>query len=350
MMPCRPHFTVAVTAMLLVAIATALPASAQDDVAAFYRGKTIQLRVGSAAGGGYDVIARAIARHMGRHIPGNPAITVQNVTGGGGLKLLNDLYTVAPKDGSVIGAGISGTPTGALLTPAVTKFDPRNFPWLGSAGTETFLVVITDRAPVQKLEDLFKRELVVGASASGGASVDFPIVSNAIIGTKFKVVSGYPAANVVVKIAMPAGEVDGCSVYTLSGVRTQNAREYAEGKIRILAQWGMKSDPQLPEVPLMPLGKTKADHQLFELLYSRGNYGRPYMLPPGVPPARVAALRQAFAAVFKDPAFVAEADKQKLEVGYISAEEIAGLTERIMATPPEVVARVQALLPGGGVQ
>jgi len=340
---------VAAVAIATVALATALPASAQDDVAAFYKGKTIQLRVGSAAGGGYDVIARSIARHMGRHIPGNPSIAVQNVTGGGGLKLLNDLYTVAAKDGSVIGAGISGTPTGALLTPTVTKFDPRNFSWLGSAGTETFLVVITDRAPVQKLEDLFKRELVIGASASGGASVDFPLVSNAIIGTKFKIVSGYPAANVVVKIAMPAGEVDGCSVYTLSGIRTQHAREYAEGKIRILAQWGMKQDPQIPDAPLMPLG-TKADYQLFELLYARSNYGRPYMVPPGVPPARVAALRAAFAAVFKDPAFVAEADKQKLEVDHISAEEITGLTERVMATPPEVVARIQALLPGGGGQ
>ena len=331
-------------------LATAAPASAQDDVAAFYKGKTIQLRVGSAAGGGYDLIARTIARHMGRHIPGNPTIAVQNVTGGGGLKLLNDLYTVAAKDGTVIGAGISGTPTGALLTPAVTKFDPRHFSWLGSAGTETFLVVITDRAPVQKLEDLFKRELIVGASASGGASVDFPIVANAILGTKFKVVSGYPAANVVVKIAMPAGEVDGCSVYTLSGIRAQHAREFADGKIRILAQWGMKPDPQIPDVPLMPLGTSKADHQLFELLYSRGNYGRPYMLPPGVPPARIAALRTAFAALFKDSTFLAEAKKQKLEVDHISAADITSLTERVMTTPPEVVSRIQSLLPGGGVQ
>ena len=133
-------------------------------------------------------------------------------------------------------------------------------------------------------------------------------------------------------------------------MRTQHAREYAEGKIRMLAQWGMKPDPQIPDVPLMPLGTTEADQQLFELLYARGNYGRPYMLPPGVPPARVAALRAAFAAVFKDPAFLAEADKQKLEVDYISADEITGLTERVMATPPEVVARIQALLPGGGVQ
>jgi tripartite-type tricarboxylate transporter receptor subunit TctC len=338
------------TATLVVSVLAPLPAIAQDEVAGFYKGKTIQLRVGSAAGGGYDAIARTIARHMGRHIPGQPAITVQNVTGGGGLKLLNDLYTVAPKDGTVFGAGISGTPTGALLTPAVTKFDPRNFSWLGSAGTETFLVVITDRAPVQKLEDLFKRELVIGASASGSASVDFPVVANAVLGTKFKIVSGYPAANVVVKIAMPAGEVDGCSVYTLSGVRTQHAREFAEGKIRMLAQWGMNPDPQIPDVPLMPLGKTEADRQLFEVLYARSNYGRPYMLPPGVPLARVAALRTAFAAVFKDPAFLADAEKQRLEVAHISADEIAGLTQRVMATPPAVVARIQQLLPGGGAQ
>jgi tripartite-type tricarboxylate transporter receptor subunit TctC len=327
-----------------------LLAHAQDDVAAFYMGRTVQLRVGSAAGGGYDLIARTIARHMGRHIPGQPVIAVQNVTGGGGLKLLNDLYTVAPKDGSVIGAGISGTPTGALLTPGVTRFDPRNFAWLGSAGTETFLVVITDKAAVQTLPDLFKRELVVGASASGSASVDFPTVTNAILGTKFKIVSGYKAASEVVKIAMPAGEVDGISVYTLSGLRTQHQREVKEGKFRMLVQWGMTRNPEIPDVPLMPLGKTKEDHQLFELLYARSNYGRPYMLPPGVPAARVAALRKAFEAVFKDPAFMAEAKKQKIEVAYISAAEIAALTERVMATPKPVVARIQKLLPGGGTR
>lgn len=341
-----------VTRLIAMAIfaLVSLPAAAQNDVAAFYKGKTIQLRVGSAAAGGYDTIARTISRHMGRLIPGAPTIAVQNVTGGGGLKVLNDLYAVAPKDGTVIGAGISGTPTGALLTPAVAKFDPRHFAWLGSAGTETFLVVITDRAPVQRLDNLFKQELIVGASASGGASTDFPLVANAILGTKFRVVSGYPAANVVVKIAMPAGEVDGCAVYTLSGIRTQAAQEFADGKIRILAQWGMKPDPQIPDVPLMPLGTTESDRQLFEVLYARGNYGRPYFLPPGVPPTRVAALRKAFAEVFNDPAFRADVEKQRLEVNFISAEEISALTERVMATSKDTVARIHALLPGGGVQ
>jgi hypothetical protein len=163
-------------------------------------------------------------------------------------------------------------------------------------------------------------------------------------------VSGYKAASEVVKIAMPAGEVDGISVYTLSGLRTQHARELKEGKFRMLVQWGMKQDPDIPDVPLMPLGKTKEDHQLFERLYARGNYGRPYMLPPGVPAARVAALRKAFAAVFNDPAFKAEVDKQRLEVAYISDEEITGLTERVMATPKSVVTRIQKLLPGGGTR
>jgi tripartite-type tricarboxylate transporter receptor subunit TctC len=325
-----------------------LPGQAQDEVGSFYKGKTIQLRVGSEVGGGYDIIARTIARHMGKYIPGQPNIVVQNVTGGGGLKLLNELYAVSPRDGTVIGAGISGTPTGALITPGVAKFDPRQFGWLGSAGTETFLVVVTDKSPVQTLDELFNKQLIIGATASGSASVDFPLVTNSILGTKFKIVAGYTAASVVLKIAMPAGEVDGCSVYTLSGLKSQYAREVAEGRIRMLTQWGMKIDPEIANVPLMPLGKTEADRQLFEVLYARGSYGRPYMIPPGVPPTRADALRNAFAAVFKDQAFQAEADKQKIELAWISADDMAQLTNRVMATPPEVVARLNALLPGGG--
>jgi tripartite-type tricarboxylate transporter receptor subunit TctC len=337
----------AVAAFVLCSFAP-IPSLAQDEVAAFYKGKTIQLRVGSEVGGGYDLIGRTIARHMGKYIPGQPNIVVQNVTGGGGLKVLNDLYNVSARDGTVIGAGISGTPTGALITPGVAKFDPRKFGWLGSAGTETFLVVVTDKSPVQTLDQLFENQLIIGATASGSASVDFPLVTNSVLGTKFKIVAGYSAASVVLKVAMPSGEVDGCSVYTLSGLKSQYAREVAEGKVRMLLQWGMQKDPEIPNVPLMPLGKTEADHQLFELLYARGSYGRPYMLPPGVPPARLEALRNAYAAVFKDPAFQAEADKQKIEMSWISADTISQLTERVMATPPEVVSRLNALLPGGG--
>jgi tripartite-type tricarboxylate transporter receptor subunit TctC len=331
-------------------MAFVLPAMAQDEVAGFYKGRTVTVQVGSAAGGNYDLIARTIARHMGKHIPGRPTLTVQNVPGGGGLKLLNQLYALGPHDGTVIGAGISGTPTGALLTPGVAKFDPRKFEWLGSAGTETFVVVITDKARVQKFDDLFKHELVIGASASGSASVDFPTVANAILGTKFKIVSGYRSAGVVLKMAMPRGEVEGCSVYTLSGLKSQYEREWKEGKIRILVQWGMKKDPEIANVPLMPLGKTEADHQLFEVLYARGSYGRPYMLPPGVPKARVAAMRKAFADTFKDPEFIAEANRLKLDASWISAKTIAALTDRVMATPKTVVDRINKLLPAGGTR
>jgi tripartite-type tricarboxylate transporter receptor subunit TctC len=341
--------TVATLAVVLSVVAP-LPSLAQDDVASFYRGKTIALQVGSDAGGQYDVIARTVARHMGKHVPGQPAIVVQNVPGSGGLKLLNQLYAVGARDGTMIGAGISGTTTGALLTPAVAKFDPRQFAWIGSAGTETFIVVITDKSRVQTLDELYSKELIIGGSASGSASVDFPTVANAILGTKFKIISGYPAAGPIVKIAMPAGEVEGCSVYTLSALKSQHERDWKAGKIRILAQWGTKKDPEIPDVPMFPLGKTEADHQLFELLYARQNYGRPYMAPPGVPPARVAALRNAFTTVFNDPAFRADVEKQKLDVSWISDSEMSQLTDRVMATPPEVVARIQALLPGGGGQ
>jgi tripartite-type tricarboxylate transporter receptor subunit TctC len=339
-------FGIAAAAIALLAWCT--PGRAQDEVAAFYKGKTLQLQIGSDAGGNYDVIGRTIARHMGRFIPGQPNIVVQNVPGAGGLKLLNQLYAVGARDGTVIGAGISGTPTGALLTPGVAKFDPREFGWIGSAGTETFIVVITDKSRVQTLDQLYSNELIIGGSASGSASVDFPVVANAILGTKFKIVSGYPAAGVIVKLAMPAGEVEGCSVFTLSALKAQFEREWKEGKIRILAQWGTKIDPEIANVPMFPLGKTEQDHQLFDVLYARQNYGRPYMVPPGVPPARLEALRAAFAAVFKDPTFQAEADKQKLDVSWISADELKRLTERVMATSPEVVSRIHALLPGGG--
>lgn len=335
--------------ILLVAMAfTPVAAPAQDNVASFYKGRTVTLQVGSDPGGQYDAIARTVARHLGRHIPGEPALVVQNVPGSGGLKLLNQLYAVGARDGTVIGAGISGTATGALLTPAVARFDPRKFSWLGSAGTETFIVVITDKSRVQTLDQLYSNELIIGGSASGSASVDFPTVANAILGTKFKIVSGYTAASTIVKLAMPAGEVEGCSVYTLSALKSQHERDWEAGKIRILAQWGTRKDPEIPDVPMFPLGKTEADHQLFELLYARQNYGRPYMLPPGVPPARLAALRGAFAAVFEDAAFKADAEKQRLDMSHISADEMAALTDRVMATPPAVVARIHALLPGGG--
>ena len=203
-------FSVRKIAAVAIMLSAPLTSHAQDDVARFYRGKAVTVQVGSEAGGQYDMIARTVARHIGKHIPGQPAIVVQNVPGGGGLKLLNQLYAVGARDGTVIGAGISGTATGALLTPGVAKFDPRQFAWLGSAGTETFIVVITDQSRVQKLDELYTRELIIGGSASGSASVDFPLVANAILGTKFKIVSGYPSAGVIVKMAMPAGEVEGC--------------------------------------------------------------------------------------------------------------------------------------------
>ena len=331
-------------AILAVGLAPADAARSQDAVADFYRGRTVILQVGSEAGGGYDQVGRLVARHIGRYIPGQPSVIVQNVPGAGGLQLLNQLYGVAPKDGTVIGAGISGTPTGALLTPNIAKFDPRRFAWLGSAGTEALIVVITDRAPVQNLEQLYKTELVVGATASGSASVDFPAVTNALLGTRFKVVSGYTGAGAVVKLAMPSGEVDGCAAYVWSALKTSYAKELAAGKIRVLAQWGTEKDAELPDVPLFPAGKTASDRSLFEILYARQNYGRPYMAPPGVPPERIAALRAAFAAIFEDASFRSDAERQKLDLNWVSAATLEALTERLMASPPDVVARLHALL------
>ena len=339
-----PSWRAALFVLVLLFAAGAARAQTPDAVADFYRGKTVTLQVGSEAGGGYDQVGRLVARHIGRYIPGQPAVIVQNVPGAGGLQLLNNLYGVAPKDGTVIGAGISGTPTGALLTPNVAKFDPRRFAWLGSAGTETLIVVVSDRAPVKVLDALYKTELVVGGTASGSASVDFPAVTNALLGTRFKVVAGYTGAGQVVKLAMPGGEVDGCAAYVWTALKTSYAKELAAGNIRVLAQWGTAKDPELPDVPLFPTGKSEADRNLLEILYARQDYGRPYMAPPGVPAERVAALRRAFAAIFKDESFRADAEKQKLDLNWVSAETLEALTVRLMASPPEVVQRLHALL------
>jgi tripartite-type tricarboxylate transporter receptor subunit TctC len=330
--------------VLVALLGAAGDAAAQDGVGDFYRGKTLILQIGSEAGGGYDQVGRLVARHIGRYVPGQPNVIVQNVPGAGGLQLLNELYGVAPKDGTVIGAGISGTPTGALLTPRIARFDPRQFAWLGSAGTETLIVVVTDRAPVQNLADLYKTELVVGGTASGSASVDFPAITNALLGTRFKVVTGYTGAGAVLKLAMPSGEVDGCAAYVWSALKTTYPKELAAGTVRVLAQWGSARDPELPDVPLFPEGSSASDRSLFEILYARQNYGRPYMAPPGVPQQRVAALRAAFAAIFKDAAFRADAERQKLDLNWVSAETLEALTARLMASPPDVVARVHALL------
>jgi tripartite-type tricarboxylate transporter receptor subunit TctC len=326
---------------LLIAVA---PAAAQQSVADFYKGKTIRIIVGVGVGSGYDLNARVLARTLPSHIPGNPTVIVQNQPGAGSLSMTNALYNTGPFDGTVIGASFNGMPTAPLLEPSGARFDPNKLNWLGSTNRETQVTYVWHTAPVQKLADLYTTELIVGAQAPGSTQYDFPILLNHLFGTKFKVVTGYESTPKI-HLAMESGEVQGNGATNWSTLKALSSNWIEEKKIRVIMQWGLKKNPELTDVPLvLDLAKTPSDRQALELALARLEFGRPFFLPPNVPPERVDALRRAFDATVKDPAFLADADKSKIEVDPLTGEQVATLVEQVSHTPAETVARVRAAM------
>ena len=325
-------------------LGAAAPAAAQDDVAAFYRGKQLHIMVGTAAGGGYDLFARIVARHIASHIPGEPVVVVQNLPAAGGLVMTNQLYAMVPRDGTVIGAPINGIPTAPLLAPAGAHFDAEKLNWLGSTNREPYVAFVWHTAPVQTLADLRSRDLVVGATAPGTTMVDFPLITNAILGTRFKVVRGYEGT-AQINNAIERGEVEGQGGVGWAAVKAQVPGWITDKKIKVIAQYGLRRHTQLPDVPnVLDLATSDADRRALTTLFARTEYGRPYFLPPEVPAARVSALRRAFAATMRDPAFIADAAKLQLEIDPMTGEELQGLIGELGRTPPDVVARVRAIL------
>jgi tripartite-type tricarboxylate transporter receptor subunit TctC len=334
-----------VHALLVVSICTgiAMPASAQDDVAAFYKGKQLRMIVGSAAGGGYDLFARIVARHIVHHIPGNPSIIVQNQPAAGGVVMTNQLYSQGPKDGTVIGVPINGLPTAPLLQSG-TQFDPTRLIWLGSTNREAYVAFLWHTAPVSSIAELTSKEVVVGATTPGTTMVDFPLLVNAVLGLKFKVVRGY-AGTPQINLAIERGEVQGMGGLGWASVKAQTPHWIAEKKIKVLAQYGLARYPELADVPTMlELAKSDADRQAMTMLFARTEYGRPYFLPPDVPAERVTALRRAFDATMRDAAFIADAAKLQFDVDALTGEQVQALVGQLAATPRDVVARVRAAL------
>ena len=336
-----PHRLVAILSALLLWVA---PARSADDVAAFYRGRQLRIVVGTAAGGGYDLFARAVARHIGAHIPGNPAVIVQNLPAAGGMVMTNQLYASAPRDGSVIGAPINGIPTAPLIAPAGAHFDATRLIWLGSTNREPYVAFVWRTAPVQSLAELRTRELIVGATAPGTTMVDFPLLTNDILGTKFRIVRGYEGTPQI-NTAIERGELEGQGGIGWAAVKAQVPQWITERKIKVIAQYGLKRHPDLADVPTMlELANSDPDRQALTMLFARTEYGRPYFLPPEVPAARVEALRRAFDATMRDPAFVSDAAKLQLEIDPMTGEAVQALVGDLAATPPDVVARVRAIL------
>jgi len=344
----RAAARIGATALALsAALAAAAPAAAQQSVAEFYKGKTVRVIVGVGVGSGYDLNARVLARTLPAHIPGNPTVIVQNQPGAGSLAMTNALYNNGPFDGTVIGASFNGMPTTPLLEPAGARFDPVKLNWLGSTNRETQITYVWHTAPVQKLADLYTTELIVGAQAPGSTQYDFPILLNHLFGTKFKVVTGYESTPKI-HLAMESGEVQGNGATNWSTVKALNSNWLTEKKIRIIVQWGLKKNPELADVPLvLDLAKSPSDRQALELALARLEFGRPFFLPPNVPPERVEALRRAFDATMKDPAFLADADRLNLDVSPIGGDAVLRLVEEMKQTPKGVIDQFNKIVPPG---
>jgi tripartite-type tricarboxylate transporter receptor subunit TctC len=329
--------------MILAVVVASTSVAGADSVADFYKGKQLRIIVGSAVGGGYDLYARALAKDLGRHIPGEPTIIVQNQPGAGGMMMVSQIYGQGPHDGTVIGAAVNGTPTAPMLQGGA-KFDAAKLNWLGSINREAYVAFVWHTAPVSHIGELKDKEILVGATTPGTTMVDYPLLLNDLLGYKFKIVRGYQGPPQV-NLAMERGEVQGNGGLGYAVVKSLTQNWLDEKKIRILLQYNFERAPELQGVPLVTeLAKTEAERQAMRLVFARAEYSRPFFVSPEVPTERVAALRKAFDATMKDPAFLAEAQKLQLDVSPMSGEAMQALVGDLANTPADVVARVKAAL------
>jgi len=337
--------SVLVRVLLTAVLAAIAAASARaQSVADFYKGKTVDLYVGYSVGGAYDLYARLLARHMSKHIPGNPNVVPKNMEGAGSLRLANWLYNVAPKDGTAFGIFGRGTGFDPLLGNTAAKFDATKFNWIGSANNEVSVCVAWSTSGVTKFEDLQQRELIVGGTSTSADTDQFPRIVNGVLGTKMKVVTGYPGGNEV-GLAMERGEVQGRCGWSWSSVKTTHKKWVEEKKFVVLVQLGLDKHPDLPDVPLIiDLAKTDEQREILKLVFARQVMGRPFIAPPGLPQDRVDALRKAFMATMQDKDYLADAEKTQMEINPVSGEKVQALVKEEYSAPPAIAQKAASFL------
>ena len=329
----------ALYALALVLVPGALPAQA-EPIGDFYQGKTINMLIGVGPGGEYDLQARLVARHISKHIAGHPTVVPQNMTGAGGLKMINYLYALAPRDGTVIGMIQNAFPALQAAGLPGVQFDAGKMNWLGTIAPVVETMAVWHTAGVKSIEDVRRRETVAGASGRGAITFTYPTMMNDLLGTKFKVVTGYPGGNAI-NLAMERGEVEARN-NTWSSWKATKPDWLAEKKISVIAQAGPRAaDLDAPSVEA--LARNDEERQLIELVVSGTQFGRP-LATNAAPAERVASLRAAFAATMKDPEFLAEAAKLGFEVDPVLGEKMQGIAEKVLATPKEIAARAKGLL------
>jgi tripartite-type tricarboxylate transporter receptor subunit TctC len=316
-----------------------LAAAQAQDPAAFYRGRSVEFYIGYSVGGAYDLYARTIARHLGKHIPGNPTIVPKNLEGAGSLRLANWLYNVGNKDGTVIGSIGRGTAFDPLLGSKGAQFKADNFTWIGSANNEVSICVAWKGSGIGRFEDVLTRELIVGGTGQAADTDQFPKILNGVLGAKFKIVTGYPGGNDI-NLAMERGEVRGRCGWSWSSVLSTHKRWLDDKLLTILLQLSLDKHPDLPDVPLvLDFAKSEEQMTIFRLIFARQVMGRPYVAPPGLPKERAEALRRAFDKTMADPEFLADAAKAQLEITPVTGEEVEKLVKEIYQTPKAIADR-----------
>jgi tripartite-type tricarboxylate transporter receptor subunit TctC len=317
-----------------------------DAISDFYKGRAINLIVSSSAGGGYDTLARTVARFLGQHVPGNPVIIVKNMAGAGGITATNFLYNASEKDGSQIGLLQNNTPFEPLLGAKEARYDPSKFNWLGTPSVETGILVVWNASPVNSLADITRHETTVGAAGINSTPAFYARLINDVFGTRLKVIVGYPGQTEAF-MAMERGEIEGYPSVFLSTLQATKADWLPEKKIKPLLYYGPERRPELARVPYAPeLVTNEDDKALLDAAFAPLALGRPLVMPPGVPPERLAAIRKALADTFADSDFIAESKRLGLGGDGDAArdgEAVRDAIHRAYATPARVLDRLRKL-------
>jgi tripartite-type tricarboxylate transporter receptor subunit TctC len=318
-------------------------------IAQFYRGKQVTILIGSSPGGGYDLYARLIARHLGKYIPGNPSIVLSSMPGAGSHTAAAHIFAVGPKDGTVIGALQSGVVFEPLLAARTFNHDPTKFNYLGSANDDVYACIARTDAPVGTFKEVFAKELILGGSPSSSPT-DNPIFLNNVLGTKFKVITGYPGTREIA-LAIEKNEVQGACGVAWPSISVTNSGWFKDGKMRVLVQTHSTghSDLNKDGVPrAIEFARTPEERTMIDLYFSQTVFGRPYLVAPEVPKERVEALRKAFQETLRDPQLLTEAKTMGLDMNQVSGERLQDLVAKIFASSPELIAKIkQALVPKG---
>ena len=331
-------------------VGVALPASAADPVADFYKGKQVRFVIGYSAGGGYDVYARAVARYLGKHIPGNPAVVPQNMEGAGSRLASNWLYNVAPKDGTVIGTVGQNAPVDQALKEPGVQFDAAKIVWIGNPIVDNNITTTWAASGLKTIDDVkTKGGMICGGTGANSPAITYPQVLNNLIGLKARIIAGYPGGNDT-NLAMERGELNCRGGNSWASTKATLGDQLRDRKLNVIVQWGPEKDPAVSEymgndVPMITdFAKTDSDRKAVNLIIAGVGIGRPILGPPGIPAERVAALRKAFDDTMKDPEFLAESAKMKLDIAPMNGEKLHRLAAEVAASPADVVARAQQLV------